>query len=221
MGKNGICKFFITVFLLATMAGCRSSSSDLDLSKLEKDGQFSFPGLCPGASLQEVEEILGFSLGEGIEETGPAPVYGKDNAALLYFFPEETPFTVLGKKVKTDYTFMEDTLCTMTIGMDFDVDHPEEMERLISKLIELYGEPDISYTEDKPWQEGTMTVTDNRWIRESEGYYTVLACGIIDLTSIGRTSYSLSLNLLYNEWTDVSELLSAYEEKLERKDTKQ
>ena len=91
MGKKGICKFFITVFLLATMAGCRSSSSDFDLSKLEKDGQFSFPGLCPGASLQEVEEILGFSLGEGIEETGPAPVYGKDNAALLYFFPEETP----------------------------------------------------------------------------------------------------------------------------------
>jgi hypothetical protein len=68
-----------------------------------------------------------------------------------------------------------------------------------------------------------MTVTNIRWIRESEGYYTVLACGILDLTSSGRSSYSVSLNLLYNEWTDVSELLSEYEEKLEeleRKDAK-
>jgi|InofroStandDraft_1065614.scaffolds.fasta_scaffold27326_2 hypothetical protein len=223
MFQKGICYFFITVFLIATMAGCTASNSDLDLSKLENGGQFSFPGLRPGASLQEVEEVLGFPLGEAIEETGPAPVYGKDNATLLYFFPKETPFTVLGKKVSTDYTFMEDTLCTMTIGMDFDVDHPEEKEKLISKLMELYGEPDINYTEDKPWQDSTMTVTNIRWIRESEGYYTVLACGILDLTSSGRSSYSVSLNLLYNEWTDVSELLSEYEEKLEeleRKDAK-
>ena len=224
MFKKGICFFFATMVLLAVMAGCTSSDSDLDLSKLENDGQFSFPGLRPGASLQEVEEVLGFSLGEAIESTGPVPIYGKDNATLVYYFPKETPFTALGKKLHTDYTFMEDTLCTMTIGMSFDADRPKDAEKLISKLTKYYGEPDISYTEDEPWENGTRKFTDNRWVREGDGYYTVLVCNVVDLTSTGRSTYSVVLHLLYDEWSDVSELYSAFEEKLEkleRKDTKQ
>lgn len=224
MVKKGIWHFFITVFLIAAMAGCAASDSDLDLSKLENDGQFSFPGLRPGASLQETEDVLGFSLGKAVERTGPVPIYGKDNATLAYYFPKETPFTVLGKKVGTDYTFMEDTLCTMTIGMEFDANRPKEVEKLISELTKFYGEPDISYTEDQPWENGTRTVTDNRWVREGDDYYTVLTCVVIDLTNIGHSSYSVGLYLLYDEWSDVSELYSAFEEKLEsldRKDAKE
>ena len=213
--KRIVCYFFTAVFLIAAMTGC--TVSKLELSKLESGGQFSFPGLRPGASHQEAEEVLGFSLGNATEQTGPFPIYGKDNATLVCYFPKETPFTVLGQPVETNYTFLEDSLCNMTMTMEFDTGQSKEIEKMISILTESYGEPDIHYTEETPWGSGMMmTITDHRWIRQGEDYYTVLVCGVADLTKTSNPRYSVQLSLLYNEWTDVSELLSAYEEKLKR-----
>lgn len=213
--KKIVCYFFTAVFLIAAMTGC--AASNLELSKLESGGQFSFPGLRPGASHQEAEEVLGFSLGNATENTGPVPIYGKDNATLVCYFPKETPFTVLGQTVRTDYTFLEDSLCNMTIGIEFDAEQYEKIEKMISILMECYGEPDIHYTEETPWKGSIMmTITDHRWIRQGEDYYTVLVCGVADLTKTGNPRYSVQLSLLYNEWTDVGELLGAFEEKLKR-----
>jgi len=207
MIKKGYIVFLITVFLIATMAGC-TSPNDLDLSKLETDGQFCYPGMRPGGTLQEAEEALGFSLGEGKEQTGPVPIYGKDNATLVYYFPKETTFTILGEPVATDYTFMEDSLCVMTIGMNLDERQSGKIKKLISKLTEYYGEPDINRIEE---YDDMTKLTDTRWLRQGEGYYTSIACGVMDLTNTKR-GYSVILNLLYNEWTDINALLSEYEE---------
>jgi len=220
MIKKGYVVFLITVFLIATMAGC-TSPNDLDLSKLETDGQFCYPGMRPGATPQEAEEALGFPLGEGKKSAEPAKVNGNDNATVVYYFPEETPFTILGDPVATDYTFIDDSLCGMSMVMEFDKGQSGKIEKLISKLTEYYGEPDINYTEDLSRHDKVATLTDTRWVRKGEGYFTSLVCNVMDLTKTGKPHYSVSLNFLYNGWIDFNEYLRTFEEKMEKKDTEQ
>lgn len=201
----------IFLLLLIPLSACSSSAREdkAFFSQLkDASGHFAYPGLPFGSTPEETEKILGISLGKGSDREGGA--YSNPELTMTYYFPEEPISQIYGVDARCDLQFINGKLSAVTWG--FDTNREEDVKEALAALKEACGEPYFSYAnEPEAGKKPQRSVEGNRWVVQEEKYFTSLTCSAATNHTLleqpekeRRTgAYSLTLGIVYNEWTDV------------------